>query len=423
MGDFFIWCAGSDKTIISKCSDSERTKHIGFGTLVIVPALLAFVSMTYALSTLGQMKENPAFCYLGGFAWGVMIFCFDRFIVSTHRKKVQNEDELKNIVFYLRLFFSLILGIAISHPLVLLYFDGSIQDEIQNEITSGKSTHFDDYNKNKIKPLLDVINEINKNEKEKEQRIDDQHLLLTSEIKGPNQPQSKWAMLTSGIEGIGSRAKIQKDREDHLMADFAKSQRRDSIEIDSIRSIIKILEQERDSEVARISLRTDYLRREVSLDRLKNGNGIIVITQWILMLLFVFVDVLPVTFKTFAPFGMYDKIAMDDGTLINDLDTASRKSVLQEAYNKISSIYAEEKELSRNPDLESKKIRDLLKRHHVVKNIAIGLILGIVTIIVLVFLYLFEGMSLERQIREIIIIELLVSCIASMIIELSKRIF
>jgi Domain of unknown function (DUF4407) len=49
IGDFFIWCAGSDKTLLSQCTTSERTKHIGFGSLVLIPAILGFISMTYAL--------------------------------------------------------------------------------------------------------------------------------------------------------------------------------------------------------------------------------------------------------------------------------------------------------------------------------------------------------------------------------------
>ena len=107
LGDFFIWCAGSDKTTLKHCPRSERIKHIGFGTLVLVPAILAFVSMTYALSTVGLVQQKLWLAYLGGVIWAAIIFSFDRYIVSTHRRKLSNKDELKSPSFYLRFVFAL----------------------------------------------------------------------------------------------------------------------------------------------------------------------------------------------------------------------------------------------------------------------------------------------------------------------------
>ena len=130
IGDFFIWCAGSDTDLLSLCSQKERNKHIGYGTLVLVPAILALVSMSFALSTVEGIKALPILYFLGGLIWSLIIFSFDRFIVSTHIRKMDDRSELKSPAFFLRLGFALILGIVISHPLVMLYFDGSVQDQI-----------------------------------------------------------------------------------------------------------------------------------------------------------------------------------------------------------------------------------------------------------------------------------------------------
>ena len=130
IGDFFIWCAGSDTDLLSQCSQKERNKHIGYGTLVLVPAVLALVSMSFALSTVEGITNQPLLYFSGGLICSLIIFSFDRFIVSTHVRKMEDRSELKSPAFFLRLGFTLILGIVISHPLVMLYFNGSIQDQI-----------------------------------------------------------------------------------------------------------------------------------------------------------------------------------------------------------------------------------------------------------------------------------------------------
>ena len=130
MKNFFIGCAGSDPHLLKHCPRRESIKHQGFGTLVLIPAILAFVSMSYALSTLDSLQEKPIFYLLGGLLWALIIFAFDRFIVSTHQKKSSHKQELKNPLFFLRLAFALLLGIVISHPLMMFYFKGSIDDQL-----------------------------------------------------------------------------------------------------------------------------------------------------------------------------------------------------------------------------------------------------------------------------------------------------
>ncbi len=81
---FLILCAGSDEDILAKCPRSEHIKHAGFGSLVLVPATLGLFSMTYAIST---FVENPFVYIAAGVTWAGIIFIFDRFLISTFRKK------------------------------------------------------------------------------------------------------------------------------------------------------------------------------------------------------------------------------------------------------------------------------------------------------------------------------------------------
>ncbi len=82
----------------------------------------------------------------------------------------------------------------------------------------------------------------------------------------------------------------------------------------------------------------DYLKREVALQKLKKENKIIGLTELFLMLAFMLVDILPLIFKTFSPFSMYDKIVVHDINLLSELDITSRKEKLQNVYDDINSI-------------------------------------------------------------------------------------
>ena len=115
---FLILCAGSDKDLLDQCPKSEHIKHSGFGALVLVPAVLALFSMTYAIST---FVDNRYLYVIAGITWCCIVFIFDRFVVSTFRKKDTIYQDAKSFAFISRLIFSIFVGIVVAHPLVLLH--------------------------------------------------------------------------------------------------------------------------------------------------------------------------------------------------------------------------------------------------------------------------------------------------------------
>lgn len=62
--------------------------------------------------------------------WAMIVFVFDRFIVSTFKKKDNILKDIFSIVFFFRLIFSIGIGITVSHPLLLLIFSETIEQEI-----------------------------------------------------------------------------------------------------------------------------------------------------------------------------------------------------------------------------------------------------------------------------------------------------
>jgi len=110
----FVWLAGADPQILAKCirlPKSERIKFAGLGTLVLIPAILAFFSGAYALSTL---SNNPSIFVAGGLVWFFIVLSFDRFLVSTtHKSSLKTAKNYRGLV--CRYFLAIVVGIAISH--------------------------------------------------------------------------------------------------------------------------------------------------------------------------------------------------------------------------------------------------------------------------------------------------------------------
>jgi hypothetical protein len=324
MGDFFLWCAGSDTKVLSKCDEYVRTKHVGLGTLVLIPAVLGFISMSYALSTIDKLSAYPLAYITGGFVWGTIIFAFDRYIVSTHRKQESNFEEFKNITFYLRLFFAFILGIVISHPFVLLYFDGSISERIVGDRDKSVINEENIYQKKYDTLTLQLKSLI------QTKRCNEQ--LLTAEQSGKKIDLPCGS--SSGIPNVsGNFPRTQEIKK--IIADLDTEIKNEQNRINLYSQNLAALKSTTQSNIIK-NTSFDYLKREVTLSQLKKENLIVRYTEFLLMLAFILVDILPLVFKTFSPFTMYDKVIVDDVNMLRSLNIDTRKIKLQSQYDYIN---------------------------------------------------------------------------------------
>ncbi len=337
MRNFFIWCAGSDQDILAHCTKAERNKHIGYGTLVLVPAILALVSMSFALSTIKEISDQPIFYLLGGLVWSLIIFSFDRFVVSTHRRKMSNREELNQPSFYLRFAFAFILGIVISHPLVMLYFDGSVQDQLARNTETEKERIGLEYDQ-KIMALSEQTAILDSSIWAKEAARNEQAQVVALEIDGEIMKAKKGNQLTTGLRGKGPSAERKIKQLDQLQKELDDEKAYQAKLRVEYQAQSDQLRESKEKALAAFSLSKDYLQREMALEQLKEEHSIVGLTQFLLISLFILVDILPVIFKTFAPFGMYDRILMDDGMAFRELDHASRIAYVQKAYEGVSEL-------------------------------------------------------------------------------------
>jgi hypothetical protein len=296
---FLILCAGSDEDILNKCPRSEHIKHAGFGALVLVPATLGLFSMTYAIST---FVDNPYLYITAGITWACIILIFDRFIISTFRKKESIAKDAASVTFISRVIFSAFVGIAVAHPLVLLYFHQSIEVNM-DELARAKTDSIENVFRLQKNSLQAETGTLDRNLMDLSDTIHLQERVLHDEIKGVVRGDDR----TTGIAGEGPTFKYDTSYLSRLYYELAQTKlSNEGKKAENSNETIK-LDSARNSKISRLTFSRDYLEREKALSRLSDSNSIIKITTWFLVIFFILVDILPVTWKGLTTKGPYDE--------------------------------------------------------------------------------------------------------------------
>ncbi len=126
---FLWWCAGAHQPLL-KQHPSEQTKYSGLGGVLLATFLLASLSGGYALYTVfGNWWMAIGF----GLLWGLIIFNFDRFLISTMRK--YGVSKRKQIWMVLpRIALALLIGLTIARPLEMKIFDKEINTQMAENL-------------------------------------------------------------------------------------------------------------------------------------------------------------------------------------------------------------------------------------------------------------------------------------------------
>ncbi|MBK6948923.1 MAG: DUF4407 domain-containing protein [Haliscomenobacter sp.] len=322
---FFVWSAGSDRQVLDRCGKSEHIKHAGYGGLVWVPAILGLFSMIYAISTLTD--KWPVFV-AAGTVWALIVFIFDRFIVSTFRKSESPRKDILSFLFFSRLLFSIGIGIVVSHPLVLLVFDDSLRQELLSMQDEGEEKLFSDYETSiNVVRARDSLLKAEIEAKLFERQCKEKLLLF--EMSGKDTTLN--CGTTSGMQQYGPRSREIKEEITYLNAEIADLRLRNFDKINENNQEIAKLQKEREGKIAgfRDRFSTNYLAREIALERLMKeevGGQTVRWTMWFLMVFFILVDILPVSFKAATKPGEYDRLLEQEGAYTSQSSPAYERA-------------------------------------------------------------------------------------------------
>ncbi len=125
LGSLPIWLAGGRDDVLRE-TPADRTRYAATGGVILTTGAVAAASATFAL--LMAVRLPLAACVLVGLGWGVVIVNLDRLLITSMARR---RGWWRSLVTALpRVALAVLLGAVISTPLVLQIFDPEIQSEM-----------------------------------------------------------------------------------------------------------------------------------------------------------------------------------------------------------------------------------------------------------------------------------------------------
>jgi hypothetical protein len=138
--------------------------------------------------------------------------------------------------------------------------------------------------------------------------------ILHDEIKGVVRGDDR----TTGRAGEGPTFKYDTAYLNRLYSDLAQAKKSNEAKKNENNIAMVKLDSARASKIERLTFSRDYLEREKALSRLTADNGIIRITTLFLIIFFILVDILPVTWKGLTSKGPYDEYLNESELIIRN---------------------------------------------------------------------------------------------------------
>jgi hypothetical protein len=310
-GAFFLnrlvwWLAGANGRLLAdRTCAVDRMRFTASGLVVLLVTTIAAGSASLVLYTFvtGQALA-PA--VLGGLFWGVVILSLDRLILTNIVKKPDGSSNASLWAVILRVVLATVAALAISIPVELVVFqrslDVQVQVDRQLEVTEQKArldARYSDI------PLLRQ-----------------QHDQMLAQRRAAEVEASD-AFNAAACEGAGTcgsmklGAGVLHDEEiarfEQLKADAERIRRDDAPKLRDLETRLRALEQAREKELngfdGLVDTSDDLLRRIRGLRHLEQDpkdGATVTATTWLIRLLSLLLELLPLTVKLSSPYGPYD---------------------------------------------------------------------------------------------------------------------
>lgn len=351
--NFLWWCAGAHQKLLQQFP-SEQTKYAGLGGVLLATLILAALSSGYAIySVFGNMMWTVAFAAI----WGLIIFNFDRFLVSTMRKYGVSKSRQVWMAIP-RLALALLIGLTIARPLELKIFEKEIAVKMQ------ENQH------HKIQRNDSLL------------RLENKHLIETADVerqrltarKGTIEDtlshlQNAYVQEADGTGGSGQRGierltRLKMDAYNKAQFQYAPELKMLDSSLRSQDSIISTaqlgLEQRRKDYAATTAVNMGFLEKNKALSDLSDEEPSVWWTSVLLSLLIILIEVGPILSKLIMPVGPYDiALAKEELLQMAEDENAMRQSK-EVTFAKRKAFYQKQKEMS---DELVSKLTELQKKH------------------------------------------------------------
>lgn len=321
--EFLWWCAGADPYFLKISPMQDRVKYAGIGGIVLATGLLAGVSGAFAFYTIfgpkGDANDYSLTASIGikivtlvfAVLWGLIIFNLDRFIISSTGKGDGTDSISGKELFQAlpRIIIALILGFAISSPLEIKI----LESEVNSELSKFQAEYAEDLNKQTDLLFKQKRNGLEKDKAEYEGKIAEYEKGLTLFDTGIDELVAKQQaeMQDKRAYGFGPVAKkMQADIDTkRVEKDKYVNEKKTSVEswrkqLDQVNTKINALADD---------LRIEYKKNEQKahgydglLKRIQISHEIGGMVPWLILMVFLCIEMGPIFFKMMMTKGVYD---------------------------------------------------------------------------------------------------------------------
>lgn len=337
--NFLWWCAGAHQSLL-KQFPSEHNKYAGLGGVLLATFVLAGLSAGYAIySIFGSLLWT--FCF--ALIWGLIIFNFDRFLVSTMRK--YGISKRKQVWMAVpRLLLAILIGITIARPLELKIFEKEIDTKVVEN--NHKKIQKNDSLLNNEMIASQAAATLERN------RLTDRKLAIEDTLHRLQQSYVQEADGTggSGQRGIENLTRLKMNAYTAAWQQFQPELASLAIGIKAQDSILNSsragLEAKRIEYAQSIQKNVGFLERNKALSDLSDEEASVYWTSLLLSLLIILIELGPILSKLIMPVGPYD-IALAKEELISmaasENDMRKDKELTSE---KKKAFYQKQREMS-----------------------------------------------------------------------------
>lgn len=342
--NFLWWCAGTHQKLLKEFQ-SEHSKYSGLGGVLLATFVLATISAGYAVhSVFGNWLWTIGFAII----WGLIIFNFDRFLVSTMRK--YGISRRKQIWMALpRMALALLIGVVIARPLELKIFEKEINvkmtENMHKKIQLNDSLLAMEYKAKLRSAEIERQNSVNR----KLAIEDTLHNLQTAYVQEADGTGG------SGMRGIENITRLKQDAYNQTKLQFAPElilhdkiiSTQDSITHQANAGMEEKRKQYEASAIANMG----FLERNKALSDLSAQEASVFWATLLISLLIILIEIGPVLSKLIMPVGPYDialakeeliQMATSESEIRNDKETRfEKRKVFRQKQKEMSDQLAE----------------------------------------------------------------------------------
>ena len=296
---FLWWCAGAHQDLL-KQFPSEHAKHSGLGGVLLATLVLASLAAGYAIYT---VFDNWVYAIGFGIIWGLIIFNFDRFLVSTMRKYgISKRKQLWMAV--PRLALALLIGFTIARPLEMKIFEKEINVKMTENLHKKIQLNDSLLTLENEKQINDATNERQRLITRKDAIEDTLHKLQTAYVQEADGTGG------SGQRGIEDLTHLKMNAFDQVRTQFGPEvlqlERKIAAQDDILTNAKASMEQKRQDYATAATTNMGFLERNKALSDLSGEESSVFWSCLLISLLIILIEIGPVLSKLIMPIGPYD---------------------------------------------------------------------------------------------------------------------